>query len=153
MGRQRRSSTRSEALADEIFDAQGRLGRRGLALGQVALNVFAKDVSFKVHGVADRTVGNVGVLIGVGDNGDLCNGLLPAGNSKADAVNGDRTFADDVGSHLGGDLHAQIQRFAVARKMGDSARDVHVPEDEVPTEFSSRGEGLFEIYASSSSQK
>lgn len=149
----RHGERRSEALADEIFDAEGGLRRRGLAFGQIARNVFAKNVSFKVHGVADSTVGDVGVLIGVGDDGDFCNGLLPAGNSKADTVNGDRTFADDVGREGSWDLHAEIQRFAVPSKMGDPARDVYVAEDEVPAEFFSRGKGLFEIYASSSSQK
>ena len=144
---------RSEALADEIFDAERELRRRGLAFGQVARDVFAKDVCFKVHGVADSTVGDVGVLIGVRYDGDFCNGLLPAGNRKADAVNGDRTFADDVGREGSWDLHAEIQRFAVPSKMGDPARDVYVAEDEVPAEFLSRGKRLFEIYASSSSQK
>ena len=119
-----------EALPDEVFDPQGSCRSRGLALGYVAFDVFAEDVGFKVDGVAGGTVGDVGVLVGVGDDSDFGDGRtlggLPIGHSEADAVHGEGTFPDDVGCEIGGDVDTEAPGFAILLEMGDVAHGVDV---------------------------
>ena len=43
-----------------------------MARFQIALDVFSEDVAFEVDGVAGFAVADVGVLVGVRDDGDFC---------------------------------------------------------------------------------
>lgn len=135
-----------EALADQVFDfeARGRSGR--LTLGEVALDIFAEDVGFKVDGVAGSTVSDVGLLVGVRDDGDFGDLIVPTGDGEADAVNGDGSLADDIGGEFGGDLDAEIPGIAIFGQVSYTAGGVDVAEDEVAAEFFACGERLFEIY-------
>ena len=101
-----------------------------MALGEIAIDVFAEDVGFEVDRVAGGTIRDVGVLVGVGDDGDFGDigmlGGLPVGDGEADAVNGEGTFLDDVRGEIGGDVDAEEPGVAVLLEMGDVAGGVDV---------------------------
>src|SRR5262245_53423781 len=146
-------------MADQIFDAERGRKIGGLARGQVALDVFAENVDFEVDGVAGGAVADIGVLIGVGDDGDVGDGVFPAGDGEANAVDGNGALRDDIPSECSGDVNAEEPALiaggvrAFRSEAGDSADRIHVTEDEVAAEFFAGGEWLLEVYAGASFQK
>jgi hypothetical protein len=118
-------------------------GGRRLALREIAFDVFTEDIDFQVDGVAGDAVGDVGVPVGVGDDGDFGDGRmrrgLPSGYSEAYAVDGEGTLPDDVRGEVSGDMNAEEPGIAVLLEMGDVTEGVNVAEDEVAAEFFARG--------------
>ena len=105
---------------------------------EVALDVFGEDVGFEVDGVAGGAIANVGVAVGVGDDGDFGDASLerrlPAGYGKADPIHGDGAFGDDLGSEAGGDFDAKKPRRvflrpfrgSVGRQAGNMADGIYM---------------------------
>lgn len=120
---------------------------------QVPLYVFPKNIAFEVDEVAGNAIANVRVCVGVGDDGDFRDVILPACNGKADSIDGDGAFEDDVAREVTRHLHAIPPIVTLSGEMRDAAGTVHMAKDEVAAQFFSCGERLFEIYVSASLQR
>src|SRR5437016_5753103 len=138
----------SEALSEQACHCELRLPRgREVALFQIALYVFSKHIAFEVHGIARFAVADVSVFVGIRDNGDFSDVILPTGHGEADAVNRDRALLHDVTSEFHGDLYAKPPVFPFGGEVSYAADGIHVAEDEVPPEFLTGRERLFKIDA------
>src|ERR1700678_4317730 len=93
---------------------------------QQALDVFGEDVSFDVDGVVDGHAAHVGVLVGEGDDGDVRDAVVPAGDGEADAVERDGTFFGDIAAQILRDADGEPPIFAFGDETGDAADAVHV---------------------------
>jgi len=111
------------------------------------LDVFAEDVGFEVDGVAGEAIANVGVIVGVRNDGDFGDRILPTGDYEADAVDGDGALADKVGCETSGDVDSEEPTIASLLEMSDVADGIDVAQDKVSAEFFPSLERLFEIYA------
>ena len=87
------------------------------------------------------------MCVGVRNDGDFSDVILPAGHGEADAVDGDRALGHHVTCEFHGDLYAKPPVFSLGDETRYAADGVHVPEDQVPAEFLAGGERLFEIDA------
>src|SRR6266699_2798797 len=72
-----------------------RRNRSGSRL-HVALDVFSQDVAFEVNRVAGLSVADVGVVIGIRNDGHFRDAMMPLSDGEADAVNRDRSLQNDV---------------------------------------------------------
>src|SRR5271170_4002151 len=68
----------------------------------MALDVLSQNVAFEIYSVAGFAVADVGVLVGVGDDGDFSDArvVVPARNGEAYAVDGDGTFRNDIAREI-----------------------------------------------------
>src|SRR5215472_10333210 len=136
----------------ETLFHQARYGERwrGNSSGsrlQVALDVFSQDVALEVHRVAGLSVADVGVVIGVRNDGHFRDAIVPPRDGEADAVNRDRSLRNDVACQLIGDFDAVPPVFAFSREMRNAADRVHVSQNKVAAQFLARSERLLEIHA------
>ena len=95
---------------------------------QIFLDVFSQDVGFEVDSIARLAVADVGMVLGVRDDGgfgDTCL-VVPARDGKADAVNADGAFGDDVAAEIFRHAHAIPPVFAFLREMRYLAECVHM---------------------------
>ena len=120
-----------------------------LARFEMTFDVFSENITFKIHSVAGLAVAEIGVFVGVGDNGDFDAAIVPAGYGETDAVDGDGAFGHDVASEMLGDCDAEPPVFAFPSEMRDFAGCVDVAEHEMAAEFLSGGEWLLKIDACS----
>src|SRR4029077_1666932 len=88
---------------------------------------------------------HVGVLVGEGNDGDVCDAVFPAGDGEADAVNGDGAFFGHVTAQIFGNAHGEPPVFAFGDKARDAADTVHVSLNEVAAEARGSCEGALEI--------
>src|SRR5271170_7428175 len=112
---------------------------------QQALDVFGEDVGFDVDGVVDGHAAHVGVRVGEGDDGDVRDAVVPAGDGEADAVESDGTFFGDVAAEILRHAHGEPPIFAFGDEAGYAADTVHVALHEVAAEAGAGGEWAFEI--------
>jgi len=89
------------------------------------------------------------VFVGVGDNGDFGEAIVPAGHGETDAVDRDGSLGHDVASEMFGDFDAEPPVFAFGSEMRYFSGGVDVAEDEMAAEFLSGGEWLLKIDACS----
>src|SRR4029077_19323049 len=90
-------------------------------------------------------IANVGVFVGVRNDGDFGDVVVPASDGEADAVNGDGTFRHDIGGEFGRDLHAKPPVLSFGGQVRYAADGVHVAENKVPAEFLAGGKRLFKV--------
>src|ERR1035437_214109 len=109
------------------------------------LDIFSDYIAFKIYRIAGSTFAQIGVRVGIGDDGDLRDAIFPARDGEADAVDGDRAFADDIAGEIFRDFDGQPPAVAFALQFGDPADRVNVAENEVTAEFFSGGERLLEV--------
>src|SRR5271168_3368855 len=100
-----------KTFLDEIFYGEMRRWLRFFVVQQ-ALDVFGEDVGFYVDGDVDGHVAHVGVLVGEGDDGDVGDAVVPAGDGEADAVEGDGAFFCDVAAEILRDADGEPPIFA-----------------------------------------
>ena len=62
----------------------------------MALNVFSENIAFEVYGVAGFAIAQISVRVGVRNDGDLHDAIVPVRDSQADAIDGDGALRNDV---------------------------------------------------------
>ncbi len=87
------------------------------------------------------------MFIGIGNHGDFCDVVVPAGDGEADAVNRDLAFWHDIAREFFRHLHAKPPTVSLGRQMRYAANGVHVAEYEVSAKLLSGGKWLLEIDA------
>src|SRR5207245_8333662 len=75
------------------------------------------------------------------------------GNGKADSIDGDGTFRDDVACEISRHFHAIPPVVTFSTKMRDAAGTVHMAKNEAPAKLFSCGERLLDIYGSARLQR
>src|SRR5271163_1554719 len=91
----RNANRASETFFHEMFYGEMRRLLRFVVVQQT-FDVLGENVGLDVDGVVDGNAVDAGVRVGEGDDGDVRDAVVPAGNSEADAVESDRTFFCDV---------------------------------------------------------
>src|SRR5271155_1410125 len=98
------------------------------------LGFFVVQQGFDVDGVVDGHGVDVGVRGGEGNDGDVGDAVVPAGNGEADAVEGDGTFFGDVAAQILRHANGEPPIFAFGDQASDAADAVHVALHEVAAE-------------------
>src|SRR5256884_6266103 len=102
-----------------------RRNRSGSRL-HVALDVFSQDVAFEVNRVAGLSVADVGVVIGIRNDGHFRDAMMPLSDGEADAVNRDRSLQNDVARQLIGHFDAVPPVLAFSSQMRHVADGVYM---------------------------
>src|SRR4029077_10439747 len=88
---------------------------------------------------------HVGVFVGEGNDGDVCDAVFPAGDGEADTVDGDGAFFGHVTAQIFGNAHGEPPVFSFRYEAGDATDAVHVSLNEVAAEARGCGERALEI--------
>src|SRR6266566_3266710 len=136
-----------ETLFHEARYGERWRGNRSGSRLQVALDVFSQDVAFEVNRVAGLSVADVGVVIGIRNDGRFRDAMVPPRDGEADAVNGDGSLRNDVARQLIGHSDAVPPVFGFASQMRHVADGIYVSQNKVAAKFLARTKRLLEIDA------
>ncbi len=108
-------------------------------------DVFAEEIGFEVDLGAGGPLAQGGDLVGVRDDPDPESARDEVGDGEADAVQGDRSFEDDIAHDVGrgGDIQEPI--LAGPFPAEDCAQSVDVAGHEVAAQLGRGAEGALEV--------
>ncbi len=87
------------------------------------------------------------MFIGVGDDGQFRDVVVPARDGEADAIDRDRAFRHDIARKFFRDLYTVPPVFSFPCEMSHAADGVHMAQNKMAAEFLVGGERLLEIDA------
>ena len=108
-------------------------------------NVFSYHVEFEVVVGAGDDGLDIGVVEGIGDNGDIEFRFFDIKNSEAGAVEADGAFFDDEVAEFFGEFEAIFPAAVEVAAFETNGGGVDVPLDDVPVEATVHHEASFEV--------
>ena len=108
--------------------------------------IFPQDIALEIYGVAGLSLAQIGVRVGVGNDGDLREAIFPARHGQADAVDGNGALRNDVAREIFRNFDGQAPAIALAPQLRDPSGGVHMALYEVAAKVFFGGERSFEVH-------